>query len=245
VDDLLNPAFHASLMYFFANFFSGTTLNINTRYIRQSNPLTKNFIYYSGYTNAIVVESPNNTHFTSSLNFRQSLRFIPVDIRLRVSYSLRSSYNYIAGDKNNLVINTFSTDLALLTFTKGVLNGELGGNMNQFKNQSKLTNRSTSLLTLAPYAKVRANMGRGWTMVSSIQHFKYDANDTRRDLTNLSCSIVHIPPKSRFEFELNANNILNFNTTEKITSIYTGSFFEERIIQTLPGFLMAKVTFRL
>jgi len=245
VDDLFNPVFNASLRYFYANFHSGTTLTFNTSYTRQSNLLARNFTFYPDYTYSAIVESPDNHRIASTLNFRQSLRFLPIDVRLRGTHNLRLNYNYINENENQVVVNTFTADVALMTFTRGMVNGELGGNVNWFHNHSKLLDRTTRLLTLAPYAQLRVKAGKGWTMVSSVQHLKYDANDTRRDMTNLSSSIVYIPPKSKFEFELNANNILNFNKTEKITSIYAGGFFEERIILTLPGFLMAKVTFRI
>ncbi|MCL1973422.1 MAG: carboxypeptidase-like regulatory domain-containing protein [Bacteroidetes bacterium] len=245
VNHLMNPLFNASLRYVYNNFFAGTNLLVSTSFTRQSNPLSANYTYFSNYTQSATVEAPAGNRMTSNLQFRQSLRFIPVDVRLRVSHSFTDAYNYINSAENELIQQSLTIDLALLTFTKKMVNGELGGNVYLYGNQSKLSDKTTRLLTLAPYAKLRINAGKGWTMVSSAQHFKYDASDTRRDITHLSASIVYIPPKSSFEFELNANNILNFNKTEKVTSIYVGSFFEERVIRTLPGYIMVKATYRL
>ena len=245
INDLRNPALNAALNYFYSNFQKGTTLMVRTSYYKKSNPLTYNYIYYSDYTASTIMESPDNSHFSSSLHFRQSLWRLPVDIKVGIWHLLRSFCNYINGVENKIILNSLDADLGFMTFTKGVLNGELGGNVKWFFNQSKLMDRTMRLLTLAPYAKLTVNAGKGWTMRASVQHYKYDANDTQRNITNLSSSVVYIPPKSKFEFELTANNILNFNKTEKITSMYLQGFFEERIIQTLPGYLMIKLTYRL
>jgi len=245
VNNLLNPVFNAFLNYFYSNFHSGTTITANSSYTVHSSPLTSNYTYRSNYTQSTTMESPDNRRLTSSFSLRQSLRFLPVDIRARVTYVLQSFYNYTNGNENNIILHTLRSELAFLTFSKRMLNGELGGSITWNRNQSKLTDRTTRLLTLAPYAKLRANVGKGWSINASVQHYKYDANDMRKDITNLSSSVVYIPPKSKFEFELNADNILNFNKTEKITSMYASSYFEERVIQTLPGFLMAKITYRL
>ena len=245
VDDLMNPAWNASLSYSFSNFHSGTTLLVSTSYFKQSSSLAYNYTYYSGYTCSSIVESPDNSNFMAMFRFRQSLRFLPVDVRLGANYGVNRYYTYINGKENEVFQNTLRVDLMLMTFTKWILNGELGGEMNLYNNHSKLTDKTMRLLTLAPYARLRINAGRGWTVVSSVQHYKYDANDTKRDITNLGAFIVYIPQKSKFEFELNANNILNFNKNEKVTSTYSESFFDERVTRTLPGFLMAKVTYRL
>jgi len=245
INDLRNPALNAALNYFYSNFRKGTTLRVSASYFKQSNPLTYNYIYHSGYTASTITESPGYSWLSSSLQFRQSLWHLPVDIKVGIRHLLRSSFNYINGVENKIILNSLTADLGFMTFTKGVLNGELGGNLSWFINESKLMDKTMRLLTLSPYAKIMVNAGKGWTMKASVRHYKYDANDTRRDITNLSSSVVYIPPKSKFEFELNADNILNFNKTEKITSMYLQGFFEERIIQTLPGYLIVKLTYRL
>jgi len=245
MNDLLNPTFNASVRYSYINFRSGTNFLISSSYLHQSNPLAYNYTYHQGYTFSSRVESPENSNLISMIRFRQSLRFLPVDIRLGITYGFNRYYNYINESENEVVQNTLRADFTLMTFTKGMLNGDFGINVDRFVNQSKLTERTMRLFTIAPFAKLRLNAGKGWSMVSSLQHYKYDAGDTRRDITNLSSSIVYVPPKGKFEFEINANNILNFNKNEKVTSVYSQSFFEERVTRTLPGFLMAKVTIRL
>ena len=245
VDDLLNPHFSASFRYHHSNFRKGRTISFNSRYANSSSPLTSNVMNYPNYTELKSVESPVSWNITSMFNFRQSLMVIPFDITARITHTFRSSFSYINGAENELNQHSLNADLGFMTFTKGKLNGDLGGNIVWVNHLSKLMERTTRLFTLAPYLKLRANPGKGWIMKASVQHFKYDANDTRRDITNLSASIVYVPQKSRFEFELIANNILNFNKTEKVTSNYALSFFEERVLRTLPGFLMGKVVYRL
>jgi len=245
VDHLRNPIFNASIRYFYTDFFKGTTLIMFSNYRRQTQSLAYNYVNHSGFTESTIVESPDNSSFNANLRFKQSLQRLPVDVRLSSQYLLSSYYNYINGEENAISLNRFNVDLGLMTFTKGVLNGEIGGEITWLKNESKLMNRTMQLTTFMPYLKLRANMGKGLTMLASVQHYKYDANDTQRDITNISSSVVYVPQKSRFEFELSANNILNFNNVEKVTSIVSQSFFEERIIRTLPGYLMIKVTYRL
>ena len=245
VDDLLNPAFNASLNYTYSNFRAGTTLLIASSYYKQSRSLAYNYVYHSNYSESTIMEAPDNSNFMSMFRLRQSLRFLPVDVRISVNYALVNHYSYINGAENEIVQHHINGDLAFMTFTKGMLNADLGGNVLWFSNQSKLTDKTMRLLTLAPFAKLRLNAGKGWSAIASVQHYKYDGNDTRRDITNVSASVVYIPPKGKFEFELNASNILNFNKTEKVTSTYSSSFFEERVIRTLPGFIMAKLTYRL
>jgi len=246
IDDLRNPVFNATLRYFYANFHKGTTLMMSTSYFKQSNPLAYNYTYHSGYTESTMTASPDNSRLTSILRFRQSLGRLPVDIQTTATHSLSISYNYINGAENKIIQNYLNADAGFMTFRKkGILNGDAGLNVIWLLYQSKLMDKTTRMLTLSPYAKLRVNAGKGWTMNASVKHYKYDAIDTRKDITNLSSAIIYAPPKGKFDFELNANNILNFNKTEKITSTYSQGFFDERIIQTLPGYLIFKLTYRL
>jgi len=245
IDHLRNPIFNASINYFYTDLFKGTTLLVSSFYMKQSQSLAYSYVYRQGFTESTIVESPDNSSFNANLNFRQNLKRWPMDVRLFANYGLSSYYSYINGEENAITINRTNIDLGLMTFRKGILNGELGGELIWLKHESKLMNRTMRLTTLSPYLKLRANLVRGWTMTGSVQHYKYDANDIQRDMTNISSSVVYVPLNSRFEFELQAKNILNFNKTEKVTSTISQSFFEERIIRTLPGFLMLKITYRL
>ena len=245
VQTLLNPILNASLNYFFSNFRKGTTIMAGASYVKNTHPLSYDYSYYSGYSKSTVVESPHNSNIMSMFRLRQSLGRLPLDISLSMSYAAISSTSYINGEENKVAQNQLRAGLGLMSFRRGWLNGELGADASWFKNLSKLTNKSMRLLTLSPYLRLRANAGKGLTIRTSIQHDNYNGNDLLTDITNLSASIVYIPVKGSFEFELNANNILNFQKTQKITNVYAESYFMERMIQTLPGFIMAKVTYRL
>jgi len=246
VDHLRNPSFRLSANYSHMNFHSGTTLILSSSYMRHSQPLTFKHSFHLGYSEVTVVESPSSSNFTAMLRFRQSLHVLPVDVRLSANYALRSSFTFIDHEKNAITQNTFRGDFGLMTFRRtAMLNGELGGRIMWLQNESKLMDRTMQLVTLSPYLILRANIGNGWTARASVEHSRYNANDMQRNVTNLSSSVVYIPPRSRFEFELRANNILNFNQTERITSVVSQSFFEERIIRTLPGYLLLKISFRL
>jgi hypothetical protein len=245
MDELLAPSLSVSLNYFYADFYTATTLLITSSYDKQSDPIAFNYISHAGYSESHAQKSPDNNRFISLFRFRKGLGNLPVDLKIGITHAYNSYYNYINGSDNKLVINNIKGEFALMTFTKGVLNGEIGGNVTWHSNLSKLTDKTTRLLTLAPFGKLRINAGKGWLINSSVQHYKYDTNDIQRDITNLSSSITYIPPKSKFEFELNANNILNFNKSEKVLNIYTGNFFEERIFRALPGYLIFKIMYRI
>ena len=244
-DDLLNPVFNASLRYFYSNFQKGTTIIFSSSYSKHSHPLTYNYTYYPGYSESTIVESPDNSRITSMFRLRQSLGRLPIDIELIVNYNSSSFTSYINGAENNIIQDRFTTNLKMMTFRRGILNGDFGGELIWSNNLSKLTNKTMRLLTLVPYASLRINAGKGLTMRTSIHHYNYNGNDVRMDITNLSASVVYIPPKGSFEFELIANNILNFRKTEKVTNTYSNGLFIERIIQTLPGFLMIKILYRI
>ena len=246
VEDLRSPSFRLSASYSHINFHSGTTLMFNSSYTRHSQPLTLNHSFHLGYSKVTVVESPSRSDFMTTLRFRQSLPWFPVDVRMSATYRLGSSYTFINHEKNAITQTMAMADLGLISFRRtAILNGELGGRLMWLQNESRLMDRTMQLLTLTPYLRLRANFGNGWTVRASAEHARYNTNDMQRHVTNLSSSIVYIPPRSRFEFELRANNILNFNQTERITSLISQSFFEERVIRTLPGYLMLKISFRI
>jgi hypothetical protein len=247
VSDYFLPQLSANLQYTLSDFKRGTTLNFMFSFERTDNNYVSNVIPHSDYSENIVnadFYAGVNDFIRSRLHLRQALGNLPVDVNLNINGNSSSTTNYINSTANKMTANGIDVDLMLLGFSRRAINGELGCKVtwNKFNNSS--VNRSIELLTVIPAGKLRIKGSERWFMTSTFRYFKYDAQDTKMDVAVLDAAFHYTPRKSSFEFELSANNVLNINKTERVAISYQAYYFEERVYQTLPGYCIFKLIYK-
>lgn len=243
--DYFSPQTSAALNYTLSDFMRGTTLNLTVTYEKTDNNYTSNVIPHSDYAEHIAnFYSGSSDALISRLHFRQSLGNLPADIDLSINGSSSSGINYISSKANRITVNGVNGNLMLLGFSKSAVNGELGCEIAWNKFGSSLSNQSIELLTVVPTGKLRIKGGERWFATSTLRYYRYDAQDTKMNVAVLDAALHYTPQKSKFEFELSANNILNLNKTERVSISFRSYYFEERVYQTLPGYCILKLIYR-
>jgi hypothetical protein len=245
--DYLYPQLRAMLNYMFSDFYKGTTLIFVLLYNDKQYPSSYNYVSHGRYSELFVKESDNSHTFSSVLQFKQGLGSSPFELKLDSKFLNTSYSNFINDAKNEVIINNVRGTLSVTSYSKGIVNGELGCEYSWTENKSKLTDgqiRTTALLNLAPYGKIRFKTSDNWFISTALRHSNYDTKNIKRKITYLDAVFHYNPPRSRFEFELNATNVLNLNKTESINLTLRENYFEERVYQMLPGYCLLKVIFR-
>jgi hypothetical protein len=242
----LYPQLRATLSYAFSDFYKGTTLILVLFYNDKQYPSSYNYVQHSRYSELFVKESDNSQTFSSILQFKQGLGSSPFELKLDSKFFNTSYSNFINDAKNEVIINNVKGALSVASYSKGIVNGELGCEYSWTENTSKLIGqrRTTALLNLAPYGKIRFKTSDKWFLSTALRHSNYDTKNIKRKITYLDAVFHYNPPRSKFEFELNATNMLNLNKTESINLTLRENYFEERVYQMLPGYCLLKVIFR-
>jgi hypothetical protein len=244
ITDYFLPQSSASLQYTLSNFNKGTTLNLNLSYDKTDNNYKSNVIPHSDYSENIARFAGSLETLSSFLHFRQSLGNTPFDVNFDARASSFSGSNFLNDVENRIRGTNIGLKLMVLGFSKGVVNGEAGCEVQWNQSRALSLNRSMELLTVIPTGKLRIKGNERWFLTSSFRYFKYDAKDTKMSIAVVDAALHYTPPKSKFEFELSADNILNLNKTERVSVTYRSYYFEERIYQTLPGYCIFKLIYR-
>jgi hypothetical protein len=244
--DYLYPQSSATLSYVFSDFYKGTTLIFVLHYNDKQYPSSYNYVSHGRYSESYLKESDNSQTFTSLLQFKQGLGSSPFEIKIDSRYTNMSYSNFINDAKSEVSLNNVKGELSIVSYSKGILNGELGCEYSWIENKIKLTETqtTTTLINLAPYGKIRLKTHKDWFISTALRHSNYDTKNIKRKITYLDAAFHYNPPRSRFEFELNATNVLNLNKTESVNLTLRENYFEERIYQMLPGYCLLKVIFR-
>jgi hypothetical protein len=245
ITDYLYPTQNAALMYTLANFKKNVNLSAFASYEKRRQSSAPNYVSHVGYSELFIATTDKYELFVSQIRFGKGFANYPVDIKMKLGSQILSNSNFINGEKNDFAVHGINAELSMASFSQSAINGETGCEIIWRKNESKLINRATELTTIAPYGKIRIKFNNEWYAASSLRYLKYDAEDTKRNLTYLDASIHYTPSKSRLEFELSATNILNINKIERIVLLYKENYFEERIYQTLPGYCLLKMIYRI
>ncbi|MDR0724917.1 MAG: carboxypeptidase-like regulatory domain-containing protein [Prevotellaceae bacterium] len=242
--DYFSPQRSAAIQYTLSNFSKGTTLNLTFTYDKTDNNYGSDVIPYYDYSESVVRYIGSTEMFRSRLHFRQGLGNLPFDVNFDISANTQSGKNFVNSNENRIAVNNINSNLTVVSFAQSVVNGELGCEVLWSQSRSSLANRTMNLLTLTPVGKIRIKGSEQWFINSSLRYHKYDSEDTKMNVAVLDATFHYCPTKSKFEFEINANNILNLNKTERISVAYRSYYFEKRIYQTLPGYCVLKLIYR-
>jgi hypothetical protein len=176
--------------------------------------------------------------------FEKELKNNPFAITNSFSYVLHIKDNYTEDSKNpfsNTSISNYSVVNSRLK--KAFINFDLGYKFtyNFFKNTDNNSYITTSESTLNTNGTFLKNFY--WKFGFSFVQNRVSGYNS--DIFTLSPTIRYSKPKTKWEFFINTNNILDLNNQKMLENKSTSVFFEERITSTLGGYITVGLKYKI
>lgn len=227
-----------SIQYYLNDLFSGTFLNLGGNLIFGNNIRSINTFNFDNYRVNFHFIGDNDVRITSHFLFDKKFSKIPFNIRFISSLSLTQKNNFTSNISNKIFSNIFSNNLKLSSNLKeSIYNFELGLSRKQNLIKNNFTDGS-SVTKTSLHAKLFINYNRlGVVMSSAMESFRSRSSS----MINYSISPkVNYDSKNRkWTFYIKGDNISNFHSNTVIENTAYESFFEEKKVSTLSGYIIS------
>lgn len=253
IEDYLNIIERSSLMN--NNLFTKNSLNFvyTNLNLQKGNSL----LFYAGYTKQN--KSLEVSQITSPEQFTQSTYFInrineslitALDWEYTIpntNYIFKSQSaifsivreNAVENNRNISKINDYKQDLSLEKRSKKFLNYKFGArwNLQQFKNSFNASNVTSSSTVL--YLNVLAGKQSDLFFSEFTTSYNYynTSDNQSRSFIGIDPKISFSPKNEKFDLYLKGENILNIKSPEIIENYGNSNFFEQRVSNSLAGYL--------
>lgn len=226
-----------SLRYFIYDLFSSTLLSIGGSLIIGKDIIATNTFNFSDFriNNFFLGNNSKNIH--SYLLFDKKFSKIPMRFRLKSTFLLSEKNNFINSIANKLNSNTISNKIELSSnFRKSFFNFELG----YIKTQSIIKNNALNgsrLVLNKPLLNLHFNYKKfDLTVDNTVEYYKTNTFNQRIYIINPTLN--YKTRAAKWTFYLKGNDILNLNKNSIIENAAYESYFEEKTVLTLGGFVV-------
>lgn len=243
------PNHQLSLNYRYFNQFSGWSFFIGTNFSYQDEFLTTNSVPVF-FSNTIInlIErqiAPYNQSLTGFGNVRKKFNKIPITARIGGNINKSQSFSFILGDQRDVQTLFYSTNFSLETnFKKPFFNIETGIRYSQTFNEIE-GNPRQELSNYAPFFEIHGAFEMGLKYETRLTYRVFEAFQ-KTEFYDLNSTISYAGKDSKWEFTLTANNALNFDNQEQLTTSLNNGILSETRTRILPGFILlgAKYKFK-
>ncbi len=236
-----------SFNLYFSNFNSKTGSNISTNlgYKYAPNFITLNTIVdNAGTANNFAITGTNQQQINAGLFLDKKMKIKIGILSNSIFYSLRER-NEIGSSSNKTSIEYFKQKLGIYSrYIKGI-NFDLGLEFEQNTFEVSLFNSITKSTTTKPYLILNGTIldkKITWNIATEYAIYKTELAKTKFFRLNplLTYSI-----KENLELSLEGNNIFNINNAQITLNSNTINYFENQTIDTLEGYLVLGLTYKL
>lgn len=188
-----------------------------------------------------ILDVTNNRNLSFGLRTEKYFSFLKSTVNLNSNYNISEFQNIINNSKlrNNTSENLFAS-FDIRTGFKGALNFRIKTliNNNTFTNEGNPSNSFTSFQNDFSVKYIKDN----FQFIAESQYFKPDLNTAIRGDVFLDAKIIFKPKKSKIEYILRANNLLNNKVFQNInTSDFSTTIFQYNLQER---FLLLSAAFR-
>ncbi|SHL59092.1 carboxypeptidase-like regulatory domain-containing protein [Flavobacterium xanthum] len=230
--------------YFYFNNKRKLSIISNLSYYKATNIISNNSSADATVNLIQYAVAPFENRFQSMLYSEKTFSFLPFSLRASVSYS--SSSKILFYDSLSQTFKTESTS-AYLSFVsrlkKTSLQFETGVAVSRDNYQDNFF--SNSILIVNPFIETSYKIATNLSFINKFSYKNITASTSYNEIYMLSPRLRLNFPKSKFEISLIAHDILNINNYEQITLTRFDNFTEERISQSLTGYYLLNIKFKL
>ncbi len=241
--NLYFPNQNLRLSYRYFNQFSGWTIWSSISYTSQDDYISSNSTLVNNYTIIQRLVAPYRKTFNGNFHFSKKFLKTPITLSLRGNFSENNGFSYINLFALKNQNKNYSISPMIRTHFKPAFNFELGTNFSVSENTIE-TRATQTLKTYKPYVELSGAYEKsGFSWNTSLSLLTYDGSNVD-NFWNWEAELTYAPKNSKWEYSIDAVNLLNFNTKEQADVNFGTYYFEETQYKILPGFFMFGVKYR-
>jgi hypothetical protein len=230
--------------YFYFNNKRKLSIISNLSYYKATNIISNNSSADATVNLIQYAVAPFENRFQSMLYSEKTFSFLPFSLRASVSYSSSSKILFYGSLSQTFKTESTSAYLSFVSrLKKTSLQFETGVAVSRDNYQDNFF--SNSILIVNPFIETSYKIATNLSFINKFSYKNITASTSYNEIYMLSPRLRLNFPKSKFEISLIAHDILNINNYEQITLTRFDNFTEERISQSLTGYYLLNIKFKL
>ena len=240
----VSPNNQVGIDYFYFNNKRKLSIISNLSYYKATNIISNNSSADAAVNLIQYQLAPFENRFNSMLYSEKTLSFIPFSIRASASYSSSSKILFSNNLNQNLKTESTSGYLSFISRLRQTsLQFETGVAVSKDVYKDVLFNSRISIVN--PFVETSFKISNTISLVNKFSYKKIRASTSSNEIYQLSPRLRVNFPKSKVEISVIAHDILNIKNYEQITLTRFDNFTEERISQSLTGYYLLNIKFKL
>ncbi len=233
-----------SIDYFYNSYSKKISIISNHSYYKATDILSNNS-FTNATTNFISYKlAPFEERLNSMLFAEKTLVAYPFSLRTSVSFTASKKDFFTENNKQylkNISITSYASFISRfkdkrLQFETGIV-----------YSKDNYTNAliSNKISTLYPFLETNCKIAKNISFVTKFSYKKINSSSNIDDIYQLDPSLRINFPKSKCEISIIGNNILNINNYSQTSISRYDNYTEERISQSLAGYFLVNIKFKL
>ncbi|RTY89750.1 carboxypeptidase-like regulatory domain-containing protein [Flavobacterium sp. RSP46] len=240
----VSPNNQVGIDYFYFDNKRKLSIISNLSYYKATNIISNNSSADAAVNLIQYQLAPFENRFNSMLYSEKTLSFIPFSIRASASYSSSSKILFSNNLNQNLKTESTSGYLSFISRLRQTsLQFETGVAVSKDVYKDVLFKSRISILN--PFIETSFKISNTISFVNKFSYKKISTSTFSNKIYQLSPRLRMNSPKSKVEISLIAYDILNIKNYEQITLTRFDNFTEERISQSLTGYYLLNIKFKL
>ncbi|RTZ08330.1 carboxypeptidase-like regulatory domain-containing protein [Flavobacterium sp. GSP27] len=240
----VSPNNQVGIDYFYFDNKRKLSIISNLSYYKATNIISNNSSADAAVNLIQYQLAPFENRFNSMLYSEKTLSFIPFSIRASASYSSSSKILFSNNLNQNLKTESTSGYLSFISRLRQTsLQFETGVAVSKDVYKDVLFKSRISILN--PFIETSFKISNTISFVNKFSYKKISTSTFSNKIYQLSPRLRMNSPKSKVEISLIAHDILNIKNYEQITLTRFDNFTEERISQSLTGYYLLNIKFKL
>ena len=240
------PAHRIGSTVSWTDFKKGDNFLFSLQYTNKPKSLTQNVSYQANnFTENDFRFTNKDSYIFSTLSFdknfnKSKLKFSSITLSI-----LNNKGNFINNEENIADSFLIEQSLKLSTNYKQNLNFSTGLSISLLTVNNSLNAIEFTSNSFDPYLGIRSSLlQKRLTVNLDIISKNLKADDLSRSFFVLSPKITYTNAKSRWEFSMTGNNILNLQSPEIVDNVNYNVFYEQRVSRTLEGYLIFGMSYK-
>ena len=240
----VSPNNQVGIDYFYFDNKRKLSIISNLSYYKATNIISNNSSADAAVNLIQYQLAPFENRFNSMLYSEKTLSFVPFSIRASASYSSSSKILFSNNLKQNLKTESTSGYISFVSRLRQTsLQFETGVAISQDIYKDVFFSNRISIVN--PFIETSFKISNNISFLNKFSYKKITTATSYNEIYQLSPKLRMNFPKSKVEISLIAHDILNIKNYEQITLTRFDNFTEARISQSLSGYYLFSIKFKL
>lgn len=235
---------HLDFQYFYFNLYSGTQILFNSFYSETENNIGVNNEIIGNYNYSNALNTPSKRNWVNRLRFQTRINPIKTIFKIEIDYTHTVLNNYVNATRNKATNKQYRVKPFLSSYFKDAwLNYEIGVDFEKNNTLFALTELENKGSKTSPFVNLNGGFSKSWSYYINNRLSYYKTSTTERDFHQLDFELRYAKNKSKFNYWISGENILNITNTQIVEAVALQNSISKNIIYRMPGYIGAGISY--